>query len=47
MVENRHHPQDSELLPIGQRIAWMIGIWAASVAALAGVTMLIRAWLIG
>ena len=46
MVEKGHPQPDSELLPIGQRIAWMIAIWAMSVGALAAVTMLLRAWLL-
>lgn len=47
MVEKGHPTDNTKLLPIGQRIGWMVAIWALSVGALAGVTMLIRAWLLG
>lgn len=31
--------------PLWQRLAWMAGIWAASVAALGVVTYVIRLWI--
>ena len=31
--------------PIWKRLAWMAGIWLASVAALGTVAMVIRSWL--
>ncbi|HEU4651874.1 MAG TPA: DUF2474 family protein [Croceibacterium sp.] len=33
--------------PLWQRLAWMVAIWAASVAALAAIALVIRLWLGG
>jgi hypothetical protein len=33
--------------PFWRRLAWMAGIWAASVAALGAVALVIRLWLNG
>ena len=33
--------------PLWQRLAWMVGIWLASVTALGTVAMIIRFWLKG
>ncbi|MGH6614551.1 DUF2474 family protein [Sphingomonas sp.] len=38
---------ESEADPLWKRLAWMAAIWAASVAALGVVAMLIRWWLRG
>jgi hypothetical protein len=46
MAEELQNSRD-ELLPVHQRIAWMVAIWAMSVGVMVAVTMLIRAWLIG
>lgn len=35
----------AEAQPVWKRLAWMIAIWAASVAALGVVAFIIRAWL--
>lgn len=47
MAEELHNRHDDDLLPMRQRIAWMIAIWALSVGTMVAVTMLIRAWLVG
>jgi hypothetical protein len=31
--------------PLWQRLAWFVGLWAASVAALGAVAYLIRLWI--
>jgi hypothetical protein len=33
--------------PLWERLAWMAGIWASSVAALGAVAFLLRQWLNG
>ena len=33
--------------PLWERLAWMAGIWAASVAALGAIAFLLRLWLNG
>ncbi len=38
---------ESDAGPLWKRLAWMAAIWAASVAALGVVAMLIRWWLRG
>lgn len=47
MAEKMNNSHDVDMLPIGQRIAWMMAIWALSVGVMVAVTMLIRAWLVG
>ncbi len=36
---------DAEQRPLWQKLAWMAGIWIASVTALGLVAMLLRLWL--
>ena len=36
---------DADQRPLGQRLAWMAAIWAASVAALGIVAWLLRLWI--
>ena len=38
-------PEREPELPLWQRLAWMAGIWAASVAVLALVAYAIRLWI--
>ena len=37
--------EESPEKPLWQRLAWMAGIWAASVMVLGVVAMVIRSWL--
>ena len=46
MAEELDNSHD-DLLPVRQRLAWMVAIWAMSVGVMVAVTMLIRAWLVG
>ena len=38
---------NAEQRPLWQKLAWMAGIWVASVAALGFVALLLRTWLNG
>ena len=45
MMKEMHKPSDVDLLPMWQRIAWMAGIWALSVGAMALISWLIKLWI--
>lgn len=34
-------------LPLWRRLLWLVGLWVASVAVLAALSLLLRAWLRG
>ena len=38
--------EEAEQRPLWQRIAWLVVIWAASVAALGVVAYILRLWLV-
>ena len=42
MAEDREKMPEVDLLPMGQRIAWMAGIWALSAGAMVLLTYAIR-----
>ena len=46
-MESRAGPPEERRAPLWQRLAWMAGIWTASVAGLAAVAFLLRLWLSG
>ena len=37
--------REAKTQPLGRRLAWFVGIWAASVIALGVVVLILRAWL--
>ena len=39
--------RDADAQPLWKRLAWMAAIWAASVALLGAVALVIRTWLNG
>lgn len=43
MADETH--ETSELLPVRQRVAWIAGIWLASVGAMALLSVAMNAWL--
>ena len=44
---NGRPPMNAEQRPLWQKLAWMAGIWVASVAVLGLVALLLRTWLNG
>lgn len=38
-------PPEPEAAPLWKRLAWMVGIWTASVTVLGAVAYVIRAWI--
>lgn len=46
MSEDFPASTDSEHLPMRQRLAWMAGIWLASVGVMVAVSLVIRAWIV-
>lgn len=45
MAEELRNSRDMDLLPVWQRVAWMAGFWALSVASLAFLTWVLRSLL--
>ncbi|MBL8657348.1 MAG: DUF2474 domain-containing protein [Altererythrobacter sp.] len=46
MSEDCPAVNDSEHLPMRQRLAWMAGIWLLSVGVMVVVSLVIRAWIV-